>query len=56
MDFIYNGPRVVVVVGGADDGWLATWSGADAVISHPVDPITLAHELAGLMRARAGAS
>jgi hypothetical protein len=26
------------------------------VISHPVDPIALAHELAGLMRARAGAT
>ena len=55
-DEIYNCPPVLLVVGRADDGWLATWSGADAVISHPVDPITLAHELAGLMRARAGAS
>ena len=55
-DEIYNCPPVLLVVGRADDGWLATWSGADAVISHPVDPITLAHELVGLMRARAGAS
>jgi len=25
---------------------------ADAVVSHPIDPIALAHELAGLMRER----
>jgi DNA-binding response OmpR family regulator len=48
--------EIYKVVGRADDGWLATWSGADAVISHPVDPIALAHELAGLMRARAVAT
>jgi DNA-binding response OmpR family regulator len=52
-DEIYNCPPVLLVVGRADDGWLATWSRADAVISHPVDPVALAHELAGLMRARA---
>ena len=52
-DEIYNCPPVLLVVGRPDDGWLATWSRADAVISHPVDPIALAHELAGLMRARA---
>src|SRR5580704_1340819 len=55
-DEIYNCPPVLLVVGRADDGWLATWSGADAVTSHPVDPIALAHELAGLMRARAVAT
>jgi DNA-binding response OmpR family regulator len=55
-DEIYNCPPVLLVVGRADDGWLATWSRADAVISHPVDPIALAHELAGLMRARAVAT
>ena len=52
-DEIYDCPPVLLVVGRADDGWLATWSRADAVISHPVDPIALAHELAALMRARA---
>ena len=55
-DEIFNCPPVLLITGRPDDGWLATWSGADAVISHPVDPITLAHELAGLMRARAGAT
>src|SRR5579864_6457994 len=52
-DEIYNCPPVLLVIGRADDGWLATWSRADAVTSHPVDPIALAHELAGLMRERA---
>ncbi len=51
-DEIYNCPPVLLITGRADDGWLATWSRADAVISHPVDPIALAHELAGLMRER----
>ena len=55
-DEIYNCPPVLLVVGRADDGWLATWSRADAVISHPVDPVALAHELAGLMRDRAVAT
>jgi DNA-binding response OmpR family regulator len=51
-DEIYNCPPVLLIIGRADDGWLATWSRADAVISHPIDPIVLAHELAGLMRER----
>ena len=53
-DEIYNCPPVLLIIGRADDGWLATWSRADAVISQPIDPIALARELAGLMRQRAG--
>ena len=49
-DEIYNCPPVLLIIGRADDGWLATWSRADAVISHPIDPVALAQELAGLMR------
>ena len=52
-DEIYNCPPVLLIIGRADDGWLATWSRADAVISHPIDPAALAHALAGLMRQRA---
>ena len=52
-DEIYNCPPVLLVIARADDGWLATWSQADAVTTHPIDPIALAHELAGLMRERA---
>jgi len=54
-DEINNCPPVLLIIGRADDGWLATWSRADAVISHPIDPIALARELAALMRQRAGA-
>jgi hypothetical protein len=46
---------VLLIIGRPDDGWLATWSRADAVTSHPIDPLGLARELAGLMRQRAAA-
>jgi len=52
-DEIYNCPPVLLITGRPDDGWLATWSRADAVISHPIDQVSLAHSLTGLMRARA---
>jgi len=51
-DEIHDCPPVLLIIGRADDGWLATWSRADAVISHPIDPIELARALAGLMRER----
>ena len=52
-DEIFNCPPVLLITGRVDDGWLATWSRADAVTSHPIDPRQLARELARLMRARA---
>jgi DNA-binding response OmpR family regulator len=55
-DEIYNCPPVLLITGRPDDGWLATWSRAEAVISHPIDPVSLASSLAGLMRARAAVS
>jgi DNA-binding response OmpR family regulator len=53
-DEIHDCPPVLLIIGRADDGWLATWSGAEAVISHPIDPRALASALAGLMRQRGG--
>jgi DNA-binding response OmpR family regulator len=53
-DEIYECPPVLLITGRADDGWLATWSRADAVISHPIDPRQLARELSQLMQRRAG--
>jgi DNA-binding response OmpR family regulator len=53
-DEIYNCPPVLLIIARADDGWLATWSKADAVVSHPIDPVALARQLAALMRARSG--
>jgi DNA-binding response OmpR family regulator len=52
-DEIHNCPPVLLIIARPDDGWLATWSRADAVISHPIDPIELARALAGLMRQQA---
>ena len=34
------------------DGWLAAWSLADAVVPHPLDPIAVAEAVAGLARTR----
>ncbi len=55
-DEIHHCPPVLLIIGRPDDGWLATWSRADAVVSNPLDPIELARELAGLMRQRAAGS
>jgi len=54
-DEIYRCPPALLIIARADDRWLATWSRADAVVSHPIDPVALARELAALMRSRAGA-
>ena len=54
-DEVYHCPPALLIIGRPDDRWLATWSRADAVISHPIDPVALARELAGLMRSRAAA-
>lgn len=51
-DEIYDCPPVLLIVARRDDGWLATWSRADAVVSHPIEPIPFAEALAGLMRGR----
>ena len=49
-DEIYHCPPVLVLVGRPQDAWLATWSRADAVVSHPLDPIAVAHAVARLLR------
>src|SRR6478735_3071751 len=51
-DEIYRCPPVLVLIGRADDAWLATWSRADAAVSHPLDPVELATAAAGLIAAR----
>ncbi|MEU3310686.1 hypothetical protein ACWGSK_09985 [Nocardiopsis sp. NPDC055551] len=52
-DEIFQGPPILLLVGRRDDRWLATWSQADQVVSHPIDPVALAQALAELMRRRA---
>jgi DNA-binding response OmpR family regulator len=45
-------PPIVVAVRRRDDRWLATWSQADAVLVHPLDPLTAAETVADLLRSR----
>ncbi|SDS12619.1 response regulator transcription factor [Microlunatus soli] len=53
-DEIFNCPPVLILAGRADDAWLATWSRADAVAPHPIDPISLPGAVAALLRERLG--
>ena len=43
-------PPIVVTVRRRDDRWLATWSQADAVLVHPLDPLTAAETVASVLR------
>lgn len=46
-------PSVCVLLARADDRWLATWSLADATLVYPLDALTAARTIAGLVRDRA---
>lgn len=43
-------PPIIVSVRRRDDRWLATWSQADAVLVHPLDPLTAAETVADVLR------
>ena len=43
-------PPIVIAVRRKDDRWLATWSQADAVIIHPLDPLAAAESVADVLR------
>lgn len=49
-DEVFPCPPIMVLTGRRDDAWLATWSRADAVVPHPVDPIRLPEAVAQLLR------
>jgi DNA-binding response OmpR family regulator len=51
-DEIYQCPPVLILIGRPQDAWLATWSRAEAVVAHPIDPMQLAETVVGLLRAR----
>src|SRR5690349_3796339 len=46
-------PPVVVLIARRQDGWLASWSLADAVVLMPVDPVDAAAVVADQLRRRA---
>lgn len=52
-DEIFNCPPVLVIVGRPQDAWLATWSRADGVVAHPIDPMALARAVTRLLLAGA---
>ena len=51
-DEIFGCPPILVLTGRPQDAWLATWSRADGVVPHPIDPLRLAEVTAHLLRAR----
>ena len=51
-DEVFNCPPVLLLVARKEDAWLAAWSRAEASVTHPVDPFTLANTVADLIRAR----
>jgi DNA-binding response OmpR family regulator len=55
-DEVFDCPPVLVLTARRDDAWLATWSRADGVLEHPVDPMRLPDVVAGLLRGSAAAS
>ncbi len=52
-DEIFGCPPILVLIGRPQDAWLATWSRADAVVPHPLEPVALARSAAALLRRRA---
>jgi len=55
-DEVYDCPPVLLIVARKEDAWLAAWSRAEASVTHPVDPFTLANTVADLIRSRSVAS
>ena len=53
-DEITDCPPIIVAVRRRDDRWLATWSQADAVLVHPLDPLTAAETVADVLRRSRG--
>lgn len=55
-DEIFDCPPILVIAGRPQDAWLATWSRAEAVVLHPIDPLQLAESVTDLMRSRVPAT
>ncbi|MDP3972513.1 MAG: hypothetical protein Q8P61_06360 [Candidatus Nanopelagicales bacterium] len=45
-------PPIMVLIGRPQDAWLATWSRAEAVVQHPVNPVELAEAAAVVLKVR----
>ena len=55
-DEVFNCPPVLLMTARKEDAWLAAWSRAEANVLHPVDPFTLSHTVADLLRSRSVAT
>jgi DNA-binding response OmpR family regulator len=44
-------PPVLLLVARVADAWLATWSKAEAIATHPIDPVRLPSQVAEVLRA-----
>lgn len=49
-DEVAHCPPIIVLTGRPDDRWLAEWSGAEAAVSHPIDPFVLTAAVTALLR------
>ena len=49
-DEVFNCPPVLLITGRKEDAWLASWSRAESVVTHPIAPFTLAQSAADLLR------
>ena len=52
VEEIADRPTTCVLIARQPDRWLAHWSLADATLAYPVDPLTAADVVAGLLRER----
>ncbi|RMI33671.1 Rv3143 family two-component system response regulator [Nocardia stercoris] len=43
-------PPVLVLTARPDDAWLASWSRAEAAVSHPIDPFQLTAAVSAVLR------
>jgi DNA-binding response OmpR family regulator len=48
-DEVYQCPPVLLIAGRVQDNWLASWSRADDVVLHPIDPFTLGAKVVALL-------
>jgi DNA-binding response OmpR family regulator len=49
-DEVYGAPAIIGAIGREADRWLATWARLDGIVLHPIDPRSLAREVAALLR------
>lgn len=47
---IFDCPPIIVLTGRPADGWLASWSQAEAAVPHPLDPLELCATIADVVR------